>query len=142
MAKSYPAIEKHFEILSALETENDTEKIKKLCIKDIDLLPSFKEETKRRGDDMAKQALDYDKKLGLQVHPFSYYQERNSVSYNIPRFPTFKTLVIIYEQEKDYESAIAVCKRAIAEGQERDGTKSGMTGRLERLLKKANSNAP
>ena len=129
-------ITQHFDILSKLEEETNTETIKKLCIEDIGLLTTFKEEMKKRGDDMAKKDMELDRTLGLPVESFSYYQKRNSFYYNIPCFTTFKKLAIIYEKEKDYENAIKICRLAISEGQERDGTKAGMTGRLEKLLKK------
>ena len=131
------SISRHYDILAKLETEKDTETIKQLCIEDINLLPLLKEEMKKKGDEMAKQSMELDKKLGLPVQPFPYYQEQNSFFYNIPRIPTFKTLAVIYEKEKNYADAIAICKLAISERQERDGTKAGMTGRLERLMKKA-----
>ena len=130
------AIERHYEIISLLETEKDQQKIKQLCIEDISLLPAFKEETKKQGDKAAKEAMEFDKKLGLKIEPFSYYQALRSQCYCIPRFPSFKTLAIIYEKEKDYDNAIKICQLAIDEGQGNDRTKGGMNGRIEKLKKK------
>ena len=55
----------------------------------------------------------------------------------IVSFPTFKRLAIIYEKQKDYDSAIAVCQQAIELGYSDDGTDGQMPGRIARLLRKA-----
>lgn len=53
-----------------------------------------------------------------------------------PNFPTFKRLAIIYEKQKNYDAAIAVCQRAIELGFVDDGTDGQMPGRIARLAKK------
>lgn len=55
----------------------------------------------------------------------------------IPTFPTFKRLAIIYEKQKDYDNAIAVCRNAIELGYMDDGTDGQMAGRIARLMRKA-----
>lgn len=55
----------------------------------------------------------------------------------IPAFPTFKRLAIIYEKQKDYDNAIAVCRNAIELGYMDDGTDGQMPGRIARLMRKA-----
>nr|NJM04790.1 hypothetical protein [Desulfobacula sp.] len=47
----------------------------------------------------------------------------------------FKQLAILFEEDREYEKAIDVCRNAIALGLS-DGTKTGYEGRLERLGKK------
>lgn len=135
--KGYPTITRHFKILEKLQTEKDIKRIKKLCLEDIALLPDFRKETEQFGDEQARNLMELDKMIGEPVKPFSYYKEKRAQSYSIPYFPTFKQLAIIYEKEGDYENAIKICEYAIAEGFENDKTKGGMTGRLEKLRKKA-----
>lgn len=55
----------------------------------------------------------------------------------IPAFPTFKRLAIIYEKQKDYDNAIAVCRNAIELGYMDDGTDGQMPGRIARLMRKS-----
>jgi len=54
----------------------------------------------------------------------------------IPRYPCFKQLAIFYEKQGNYHLAITVCEEAIRLGFEDDGTQNGMTGRIEKLMKK------
>jgi hypothetical protein len=54
---------------------------------------------------------------------------------SLPRIATFKLCAIVFEEEEDYEAAIAVCQMALGMGID-DGTKSGFSGRLRRLQKK------
>lgn len=49
----------------------------------------------------------------------------------------FKRLSVIFEKEGNIVQAIYYCQQAIALGLKDDGTKAGMQGRLDRLLKKA-----
>ena len=51
--------------------------------------------------------------------------------------PAFKRLSMIYEKQKDFDSAVKVCIDAIKCGATADGSKGGMQGRLARLIKKA-----
>lgn len=52
-------------------------------------------------------------------------------------YDTFKELSIYYQKQNRISDAIRVCKKGIECGYIDDGTKSGMYGRLQRLLKKA-----
>ena len=54
----------------------------------------------------------------------------------VPNVSTFKTLAIIYEKAGQYEEAINVCWKAIELGFPSDGTKGGMSGRIEKLKAK------
>ena len=52
-------------------------------------------------------------------------------------YPSFRTLAIIYEKQKDYEFAIAVCEHAIELGFTCEaGSKTDMLHRLNRLIAK------
>ena len=56
-------------------------------------------------------------------------------------FPTFKRLAIIYEKQKKYDDAIAVCQKAIELGFPDDGTDGQMPGRIARLMRKKGQGA-
>ncbi len=77
-----------------------------LCFEDIELAPILKE-------------------YWTQAYP----------EHNLPSYPSFKRLAIIYEKRKEYDQAIEICKQAIELGYISDGS-SGMRGRLARLIRK------
>ena len=72
-----------------------------------------------------------------QVRVANGWAEADGPIKGIVSFPTFKRLAIIYEKQKDYDNAIAVCKRAIELGYVDDGTDGQMPGRVARLMRKA-----
>ena len=49
-----------------------------------------------------------------------------------------KTLAMIFEKREEYQRAATICVYAIQGGYTSDGTKSGMRGRLARMIKKGN----
>ena len=57
---------------------------------------------------------------------------------NLPTYPSYKHLAMIYEKQERYDFAIETCINAIKLGFLRDGTTGGMQGRLAKLLKKYN----
>jgi hypothetical protein len=54
---------------------------------------------------------------------------------SLPHIPTFKLSAMVFEEEENYQAAMAICKMALEYGID-DGTKSGFSGRLKRLQKK------
>ena len=64
------------------------------------------------------------------------YEILNSDIYELLRCQAFKDLAMYYEKKNMYSEAISICDMAISCGYESDGTKSGMKGRKERILKK------
>lgn len=54
---------------------------------------------------------------------------------NMPRIPSFQQLAILYEKAGRYQEAIDICKQALDYGL-RDNTKSGFSGRIEKIQKK------
>lgn len=64
------------------------------------------------------------------------WSEQKEAADVLPSFPTFKRLAIIYEKQKNYDEAIAVCQHAIELGFVDDGTDGQMPGRIARLMKK------
>ena len=91
-----------------------------LCNKDIALAEMF-----------AKSQLEIQ-----DVRVANGWSKQKEASDVLPNFPTFKRLAIIYEKQKKYDEAIAVCQRAIELGFVDDGTDGQMPGRIARLMKK------
>lgn len=92
------------------------EKCIEYCKKDIEITPQVLSNMEK--DDMWK-----------------HYNQDGELVFTPPRFPSFQRLAIIYDNLKEYEEAIKVCKKAIYNGL-KDGTKTGFEGRIERLEKK------
>lgn len=64
-----------------------------------------------------------------------FYALNRKYKQPLPEYYTFKHLSALYEKRREYDKAIAVCQKSLAEGYRADGTKGGMQGRLERLKK-------
>lgn len=131
----HPFVQLHFELLERIRAEKDPEKKKLLCMNDIELYHDFCNGWVMQVDDQKMKRILLDRSLGEEQPP-AYYEDQFKYQYNIPRYPSFKELAILYEKEGDYKSAIGVCKEAIEVGQADDGTKGGMAARIERLKKK------
>ena len=67
----------------------------------------------------------------------SHYASELMTDGIMARIDSFKKLAMCYEKKGDYAAAIEICERAIKAGQSNDGTKGGMTGRIEKLKAKA-----
>lgn len=76
------------------------------------------------------------------IREFNKYKEVcKSCGNEIPsNVPAYKRLIMIYEKQGNYEKAVEVCANAISNEVYSDGTKGGMRGRFERLLKKCGDN--
>lgn len=114
----FPVLVEYIELKEALMTEQNPEKVKAICHRMIGLIP----EAKKAGD----------------VYNAQLLKERpGTITYDFPTVLPFKRLAVIYEKEGDISRAIMICDHALSFGFEDDGTKAGMTGRLEKLKKKA-----
>lgn len=98
----------------SLSTSPEMQKVIDLCLDDIRLAPIF---------------LEYCKEIA------NYY--KTDLQKQIPTYPSFYRLAIIYEKQKEYQKAIDVCNYAIKLGYIRDGTKGQMPGRIARLIRKS-----
>lgn len=98
----------------SLPNSPEMQKVIDLCLDDIRLAPDF---------------LEYCKEIA------NYY--KTDLQKQIPTYPSFYRLAIIYEKQKEYQKAIDVCNYAIKLGYIRDGTKGQMPGRIARLIRKA-----
>ena len=136
MPSLYPHVAAHFALLEQISQTKDPNIKKALCLQDIALVPEFCKEWIMDVDQRAEHSMMMDRLIG-ETHPLEYYKKKMAHMYTLPRYPSFKTLAIIYEREGDYESAINICKDAIAAGFEDDGTKGGMIARLQKLIEKA-----
>lgn len=91
---------------------------------------------KKRGDDhqmrgSAKNwAMDYIKEFPeLKTAVFEHFGENSRL------VSVFKQLTILFEEDREYEKALDICRKAMDYGLE-DGTKTGYEGRMERLNRK------
>ena len=98
----------------SLPNSPEMQKVIELCLDDIRLAPDF---------------LEYCKEIA------NYY--KTDLQKQIPTYPSFYRLAIIYEKQKEYQKAIDICNYAIKLGYIRDGTKGQMPGRIARLIRKA-----
>ena len=112
----------------SLLTEKNTETIKETCRKMIDLVPRVITEGKEYNQSWNQASREFHR--GIE-----YPGDREDIVFVSPM--PFKRLAIIYEKEGDLDKAISVCLLALSLGLDNDGTKAGMTGRLEKLKKKA-----
>ena len=48
----------------------------------------------------------------------------------------YKKLALAYEKQGNYQKAIDICQKSISNGVTDDGTKSGFSGRIEKLQNK------
>lgn len=133
--KTYPNVKLHFDLIERIAQEKDTEIKKELCHQDIALFPAFCRDSIRMADEAAEESMQMGHLIG-EKYPLEYYKNRVAYMYRMPRYPSFKTLAIIYEKEKEYDKAIKICERAISVGCVDDGTKGGMVERLRKLKTK------
>jgi tetratricopeptide (TPR) repeat protein len=131
----YETIRKHYELLERINEEKDKEVILSLCLKDIDLAEQFILEYHLYADERIKYQIEEDKILG-EYDPTINYEEKYSYYHNIPRYPSFKQVAIIYEKMGMYKQAIDICDKAISHDLNDDGTKGGMEERIRKLEKK------
>lgn len=136
MPSLHPHIQMHFFLLEQIKQTNDTQIKKTLCLQDISILQEFKQEWIIQADEAAEHSMMMGHLIG-ENFPIEHYKQERAYMYELPNYPSFKTLAIIYEKEGDYESAISICKDALAAGIYDDGTKGGMRSRLGRLIMKA-----
>lgn len=76
------------------------------------------------------------KDIALAEQCRDYWRRTDKSMRSLPRYPSFARLAIIYEQRKEYEEAIRVCRLALRMGYGDDGTEGGFPGRIARLTKK------
>lgn len=76
------------------------------------------------------------KDIALAEQCRDYWRRTDRSMRSLPRYPSFARLAIIYEQRKEYEEAIRVCRLALRMGYDDDGTEGGFPGRIARLTKK------
>lgn len=103
----FPHIGIHYALLEHIAAAKTEKEKEYLCRKDVSIYPDFCEEW-----------------------------EIQSPKTPIPRYPSFKTLAILYEKSGRIDEAIEICKEAIRAGAVNDGTKGGMEARLKKLQAK------
>lgn len=54
-----------------------------------------------------------------------------------PTYPSHRQLATLYERRGEYDKAVEICRKAIRDGYNDDGTQMKMSGRIERIKEKA-----
>lgn len=54
-----------------------------------------------------------------------------------PTYPSYRQLATLYTSRGEYDEAIGICRKAIRDGYNDDGTQMKMSGRIERIKEKA-----
>lgn len=104
----------------SLPDSPEMQKVIELCKKDIAIAELFKKAYIERTQAQVKAG----------------YVGAEALNWPLPNYSTFKRLAIIYEKQKKYDDAIAICQQAIELGYVDDGTEGKMPGRVARLIKK------
>ena len=95
---------------------SDLTELENYCDKYLDLIPdiikSLQEEKKINND------------KNMIINEQSYYSF------------VYKKLALAYEKQGNYQKAIDICQKSISNGVTDDGTKSGFSGRIEKLQNK------
>lgn len=66
----------------------------------------------------------------------AFWKSIKSTCKNPPVYPSFRQLVSLYEKQGEYKKAMDICKKAIKQGFNDDGTAMKMSGRLDKLKNK------
>lgn len=127
---SYKALEKYFSLRESLFTVKEPEQIKSICWTMIEYVPLALKEQQEFNDQHIKALKESHEAIGRH-EPDEYYRYVDFVTAE-----PFKRYAIICEKEGNLPTAIWSCQQAIHFGLTNDGTKGGMTGRLEKLMKK------
>lgn len=70
----------------------------------------------------------------IQIAP-RIWKELKKGSLSVPVYPSYRQLATLYERRGEYDKAAEICRRAISDGYNDDGTKMKMSGRLARIEK-------
>lgn len=97
-------------------SQTDLAKLEDYCNKYLGLLPDIIKSLKE------EKSITNDK--NMIINEQSYYSF------------VYKKLALAYEKQGDYQKAMDICQKSISSGITNDGTKSGFSGRIEKLQKK------
>jgi tetratricopeptide (TPR) repeat protein len=132
MIRWKPIVEEHYRLLQESERlyadankAGDIDgplmqRVIELCQQDICLEEQFRQ-------------YEYEK---IQADLNMGYTDITTMPKSFSGYPSFKRLAIIYEKQKRYDDAIAVCECAIQAGRLDDGTQGKMPARLTKLKAK------
>lgn len=125
---SFKSLDTYWSLRERLLTEKDQNEIENICWKMITYVRPALEEQKQYNDQYKQAAINNAKQFGWD------YRERKDAIF-VTAEP-FKRFAIICEKKGNIPQAIWACKQAISLNLTNDGTKGGMQGRLDKLLKK------
>ena len=125
---SFKAIETYWTLHEKLMSTKDQDEIEDICWKMITYTRPALEEQKQYNDQYKQAAIDNAILLEME------YKERKEMTF-VTAEP-FKRFAIVCEKKGNLPQAIWACKQAISLNLTDDGTKGGMQGRLDKLMKK------
>ena len=125
---SFKSLELYCSLNEKLLETKDQDEIEDICWKMITYIRSALEEQKQYNDQYKQAAIDNANYFGWE------YRERKETAF-VTAEP-FKRFAIVCEKKGNLPQAIWACKQAISLNLTDDGTKGGMQGRLDKLMKK------
>ena len=125
---SFPFLEKYWSMREQLFTVKDPDAVREICWQMITFAPQALEEQQQFNNQHKQARKERADFFGEE------YKEQSEIRF--VNAEPFKRFAIICEKQGNLPQAIWACQYAIRLGLTDDGTKAGMKGRLEKLMKK------
>lgn len=125
---SFKSLEKYWSFREQLFTTKDPDEIENICWQMIKYIRPALDEQKQFNEQYKLAIKENAEYFGRD------YQDRQE-TYFVTAEP-FKRYAIVCEKKGNLPQAIWACQQAISLGLTDDGTKAGMKGRLEKLMKR------
>ena len=125
---SFKMLEKYWSLREQLFTVREPDDVREICWQMITFAPQALEEQQQFNDQYKQARKEKADFFGEEYHEQSEIRFVNA--------EPFKRFAIICEKQGNLPQAIWACQYAIRLGLTDDGTKAGMKGRLEKLMKK------
>lgn len=118
------------EIFQGLDTVSDPWERHMIYTNGLDIAYKKRTDDQKTRDSAKHRAMDYIKEFPeLKAAVFEHFGENHRL------VSVFKQLAILFEEDREYEKALDICRKAMDYGLV-DGTKTGYEGRMERLNRK------
>ena len=125
---SFKMLKKYWSLREQLFTVKDPDVVREICWQMITFAPQALEEQQQFNDQYKQARKEKANFFGWE------YQERSETRF--VNAEPFKRFAIICEKQGNIPQAVWACQYAIRLGLTDDGTKAGMQGRLDKLMKK------
>ena len=125
---SFPFLEKYWSMREQLFTVKDPDAVRGICWQMITFAPQALDEQKQYNDQYRKAREESAAFFGEKC--------RSQQEICFVNAEPFKRFAIVCEKQGNIPQAVWACQYAIRLGLTDDGTKAGMQGRLDKLMKK------